>query len=386
MLSFHQFWILGLEDGLKKKTRVLVLFGGQSGEHEVSLVSAASVIDNLDRERFDVLTAGIALDGRWLLGADALPVLREKADFSRLTAFTLANRAEGTQLVPVEGGMPLEGQVDVVFPVLHGPLGEDGTLQGMLEMMGLPYVGAGVLGSAVGMDKAVMKDVFRAHGIPTPPYAMILRSSWEEARQEVLQGLMTHLSFPMFVKPANMGSSVGISKAKDEEGLAQAIDLAVRYDRRVIIEVAVKLPDGPAREIEVAVLGNDKPLASVPGEVKPGAEFYDYDDKYHDGRAELLIPAPLSPELTAEVQKLARRAFLALDLAGMSRVDFLYGAVGDGPVALYVNEVNTIPGFTEISMYPKLWEASGLTYRDLLTRLIDLALERHDEQKRHRRT
>jgi D-alanine-D-alanine ligase len=371
---------------LAEKIKVLVLFGGQSGEHEVSLISATSVVENLDREKFEIITAGIGLDGRWMVGANALDALKSRADFTQLTAFTLANKSEGGYLVPLCGGELSQSRIDVVFPVLHGPLGEDGALQGMLEMMGIPYVGAGVLGSALGMDKAAMKDVFRAQGILTPPYALILRSIWEQHRQNVLQSILGHFQLPLFVKPANMGSSVGISKVHDEQELAMGLDEAAKHDRRLLVEACVSLESGNAREFEVAVLGNDNPQASVVGEVVPGAEFYDYNDKYRDEKARLIIPAIMDARLADRVRQTACRAFAALDLAGMARVDFLYGSAGGGAPEAYLNEVNTIPGFTKISMYPKLWEATGLPYKDLLTRLIELALERDKETRRHRRS
>ncbi len=370
---------------MAEKIKVLVLFGGQSGEHEVSLISATSVVENLDREKFEIITAGIGLDGRWLVGANALDALKSRADFSQLTAFTLANKSEGGYLVPLCGGELNQNRIDVVFPVLHGPLGEDGALQGMLDMMGIPYVGAGVLGSALGMDKAAMKDVFRAQGILTPPYALVLRSIWEHHRQNVLDSLLKHFKLPLFIKPVNMGSSVGITKAHDDRELAAGLDEAARHDRRLIVEACVSSDGGNAREFEVAVLGNDNPQASVVGEVVPGAEFYDYSDKYQDDKSRLIIPAEISPELSEQLRNAACRAFAALDLAGMARVDFLYGSVGEGAPELFLNEVNTIPGFTKISMYPKLWEASGLSYKDLLTKLVELALERDKEIKRHRR-
>jgi D-alanine-D-alanine ligase len=376
----------GGEEDLAEKIKVLVLFGGQSGEHEVSLISATSVVENLDREKFEIITAGIGLDGRWMVGANALDALKSRADFSQLTAFTLANKSEGGYLVPLCGGELSSSRIDVVFPVLHGPLGEDGALQGMLDMMGIPYVGAGVLGSALGMDKAAMKDVFRAHNILTTPYALVLRSIWERHRQNVLNSILGHFQLPLFIKPANMGSSVGISKAHDEQELADGLDNAAKHDRRLLVEACVSLEGGNAREFEVAVLGNDNPQASIVGEVVPGAEFYDYNDKYRDEKARLIIPAIMDAKLADLVRQMACRAFTALDLAGMARVDFLYGSVGSGAPEAYLNEVNTIPGFTKISMYPKLWEATGLSYKDLLTRLIELALERDTEVRKHRRT
>ena len=267
--------------------------------------------------------------------------------------------------------------LDVIFPVLHGPYGEDGTIQGLLELANVPYVGAGVLASAVGMDKAVMKLVFSAHGLPVCPYRVILRHEWETTRDETLRALEAALGYPMFVKPANLGSSVGISKAKHSDDLAKAIDLAGAYDRKIVVEAAV--PD--AREIECAVIGNDRPEASVAGEVIPSREFYDYEAKYLDDRSEVVIPADLTPAQTAEIQRLSVAAFRAIDGAGMSRVDFLLSR-SSGEV--FVNEVNTIPGFTTISMYSKLWAASGVSYATLLDRLISLALERHAEKQQLR--
>jgi len=353
------------------RLRVGVLFGGRSGEHEVSLRSARAVVAAFDPDRYEVALLAIDKQGRWLLGQNAASMLTAPHD--------LAPRLESdppaalTSVRPEIRGESLAG-LDVIFPVLHGPLGEDGTVQGLLELADLPYVGCGVAASAVGMDKATCKAVFAAHGLPQAPYVALKRSRWETAPAAVLDAIEAQLSYPVFVKPANLGSSVGISKATDRASLRQALNEAARYDRRLVVEQGID-----AREIEVSVLGNDQPLASLPGEIVPRREFYDYAAKYISDDSELLIPAPLSPELTAEVQRLAVAAFLAIDGAGMARVDFLLDRQSG---QLYVNEVNTIPGFTSISMYPKLWEASGLPFPQLLDRLIELALERHADRSR----
>jgi D-alanine-D-alanine ligase len=352
------------------KLRVGVLFGGKSGEHEVSLRSARSVIDGFDPERYEVTLLAIDKQGRWLLGQDAIGLLADPASADDREGRTGAARRAG-ELVP--RGESLTG-LDVIFPVLHGPLGEDGTVQGLLELAGVPYVGCGVAASAVGMDKATCKAVFAAHGLPQVPYLALKRQRWQADPEAVLDAIEAHLPYPVFVKPANLGSSVGISKATERSSLHRALDEAARYDRRLVVEQGID-----AREIEVSVLGNDEPVASLPGEVRPRREFYDYAAKYITDDSELLIPAPLTPEQTAEVQRLAAAAFLAIDGAGLARVDFLLDRHSG---QLYINEVNTIPGFTSISMYPKLWEASGLPLPRLLDRLIDLALERYADKSR----
>ncbi len=363
--------------------RVGIIFGGQSGEHEVSLAGAASVMAALDRSRFAAVPIGITLEGRWLVGGDPLQALSEEAARRALTAGgqeagvkrALAERASGAaetrSLARVETseGMPagLAGQLDVVWIMLHGPRGEDGTIQGLLELAGLPYVGAGVLASAVGMDKVAMKDLFRAHGLPVVEYAAVRRHEWQADPDHVEGALAQQIGFPCFVKPANLGSSVGISKVKAPEALRAALGEAARHDRRILVERAVT-----AREVEVAVLGNDAPEASLPGQVCYAGEWYDYETKYGAGQTSFQIPAPLSPETTARVRELAVRAFRAIDCAGMARVDFFV----EGDDGVLVNEINTIPGFTATSAYPRLWEASGLPYPALISRLIDLALER----------
>jgi D-alanine-D-alanine ligase len=373
-----------------KRLRVGVLYGGRSGEHEVSLASAAAVFAHLDKTRYEAVPIRIEKDGRWCL-ADRPPTAMSAADViehARLEAarpvrsgrevHMIARPSEETVLsINRATGRDEIGQatvtglnLDVIFPVLHGPYGEDGTIQGLLELANVPYVGAGVLASAVGMDKAVMKIVFAAHGLPVGPWRALLRHEWEADRDATIATLETALGYPMFVKPANLGSSVGISKAKDRGDLARGIDLAGSFDRKIVIEAAIP----GAREIECAVLGNDRPDASVAGEVIPSREFYDYEAKYLDDSSEVVIPAALDAAIAEEVRRLSIAAFKAIDGAGMARVDFLLARdTGE----LYLNEVNTIPGFTTISMFAKLWAATGVEYATLLDRLIALAMERH---------
>ncbi len=351
------------------KLRVGVIYGGKSGEHEVSVRSAASIFRYLDPDKYEAVPIRIEKSGRWALGGNPPQAMSAAAD------------AEGTQaeaLQPIEPSAAVTAPgLDVIFPVLHGPYGEDGTVQGLLELANVPYVGAGVLGSAAGMDKAVMKTLFAASGLPIVAHRVVLRREWDRDPRGIEARLAASLGYPMFVKPANLGSSVGISKARDAGGFADAMALALQFDRKIVVEAAV--PD--ARELECAVLGNDDPRASIVGEVVPSREFYDYEAKYLDDTSELLIPAPLGASQTADIQRLAVEAFQAVEGAGMARVDFLLArATGD----IFVNEVNTIPGFTTISMYPKLWDASGLAYPALLDRLITLALERHAEKQRLR--
>jgi len=340
-------------------------------------MSARSVIKYLDKNKYEVVPLGITREGKWLASGDPLKELEARASEERPAVVTTESSrelmAERRELVPgVERtGIP---HVDVVFPVLHGPFGEDGTVQGLLELADIPYVGAGVLGSALAMDKVAMKAVFRAEGLPVADYVPIMRWEWESDRTAVLQRIREQVGCPCFVKPANLGSSVGITKVHEAQQLPKALDLAARYDRRLLVEVAVN-----AREIECSVLGNDHPVASLPGEVIPAREFYDYVAKYFDQQTQLIIPADLSQEKTAEIQGLAVRAFLALDLAGMARADFFLSRDDE---RVYVNELNSIPGFTHASMYPKMWEASGLSYPELLDRLIELALERHKDRSR----
>jgi D-alanine-D-alanine ligase len=357
---------------MKRSLRIGVVFGGQSGEHEVSLASARSVMAVLDPDKYEIIPIGITHSGRWLTTGDPMTVLAAGGPAGGLIGHT-ANEG-GRELVPGATGSTFP-RLDVVFPLLHGPFGEDGTIQGLLELAGVPYVGCGVLASSLGMDKIASKHVFVAHGLPVAPFQQVQRTSWEEDPEQVLLGLETGLGYPMFVKPANLGSSIGISRALDRPDLRSALIDAARYDRRLIVEKAV--PN--AREIECSVLGNDDPIASLPGEVVPCNEFYDYSAKYLENRSQLLIPAPISAEATANVRALALKAFMAIDGAGLARVDFLMnGTTGE----LFINELNTMPGFTAISMYPKLWEATGIPYADLVDRLVDLALERHRDKAR----
>jgi D-alanine-D-alanine ligase len=358
---------------MKGRIRVGVIFGGRSVEHEVSLVSARSILSNLDALRYDVVPIGITRNGKWVTAVDADSLLKEGLESSQAKAcFLPADPEIGGIVEQGRAGEPT--RLDVVFPIVHGGQGEDGTLQGLLELADIPYVGAGVLGSSVGMDKDVMKRIFRDAGLPVVKSRTLLRSAWETGRREVLANLADALGFPCFVKPANTGSSVGITKAKSMKDLEGGLDQAFRFDRKTVVEQGVD-----AREVECSVLGNDEPEASVVGEIVPCNEFYDYEAKYLAEGSKLLIPAPIPPGTTEEVRRLALAAFKALDLTGMARVDFF---VTRDAGKLYLNEVNTLPGFTPISMYPKLWEASGLAYPRLLDRLIELAQERHRERKR----
>jgi D-alanine-D-alanine ligase len=367
--------------------RVGVVFGGRSGEHEVSLASAASVIAALERAGHAVVPLGIARDGRWVVGGDPLHALAAEArvalpatDATAGVKKALADRAEAraaaasAALVRHEpaGGLPAELRqaLDVAVIMLHGPYGEDGTIQGLLELADIPYTGAGVLASAVGMDKVTMKTLFRAAGLPIVDFEVVLRRQWRDAPAAVAARIAARLGFPCFVKPSNLGSSVGISKVRRPEDLAGALDEAARYDRRLIVERAVQ-----AREIEVSVLGNDEPETSLPGEIRYGGEWYDYATKYTEGEAELVVPAPVPPAVTRRLQELAAAAFRAIDCAGMARVDFFLE--GD---RVRVNEINTIPGFTSTSAYARMWEASGLDYVTLIDRLLRLALERQRER------
>jgi D-alanine-D-alanine ligase len=360
-----------------KKIRLGILFGGRSGEHDVSLASATSVMKALDPAKYEIVPIGITRAGQWRVGSGAvqlLPQVLESGD-----PVTPSVDPAGPKLLPLAPSTPATNsrpEVDVVFPVLHGTFGEDGTVQGLLELADLPYVGAGVLASAAGMDKDLMKRLFRDAGLPVVPWELVLRADWRKNPAAARKRIEKHLRYPLFVKPANLGSSVGISKVHSLRELPRAMDLAGQYDRKILAEKAIA-----AREIECSVLGNDAPQASVPGEVVSVNEFYDYEAKYIKEGSELIIPAHLTPRQTKRVQEVAIRAFQAIDGAGMARVDFLLDRK-TGKV--YVNEINTIPGFTSISMYPKLWEASGVSYSKLLDRLIELALERHREKSHTR--
>lgn len=355
------------------KLRVGVVFGGRSGEHEVSLVSASSVIRALDKSKYDVVPIGITEEGRWLSSDNAVQLLKDKQGLERLPERFLAPEPNRRALVSLDGVGEESTRLDVVFPVIHGTYGEDGTLQGLLELANIPYVGPGVLGSALGMDKIVQKQLFNEAGLPIVKYIWFLSSECRENAKKVITATEKKIRYPLFIKPANTGSSVGITKAHNREELHAAIETASGYDRKVIIEQGV----AGVREIECAVLGNDNPEASVLGEIIPSNEFYDYDAKYVDGKSRAVIPAKLPRSVVNRVRKLAIEAFRVLDCAGMSRVDFFVTKKSN---KIFLNEINTIPGFTSISMYPKLWEASGISYSQLLDRLIQLAIERHKEK------
>ena len=360
------------------KVNIGVIFGGRSGEHEVSLMSARSVLDALDPEKFKITQIGISHDGEWLVGENILEKMTEGqiTGLSPAALFPDPSRHGLFLIKEIQSREVLEYLValDVVFPVLHGTFGEDGTLQGFLEMACVAFVGAGVLGSSVGMDKGVFRDVMLANGIPVVDTIVVLRSEIDENIDQVAGRAEQITSYPMFVKPANTGSSVGISKCHSRSDLIEGLLDAARFDRRILVQRAVN-----AREIEVSVLGNDLPEVSIPGEIRPAADFYSYDAKYKDDNSELLIPAPLSDEMTKRISSLAIKAYKAIDCAGMARVDFF---LDRDTSEIYLGEVNTIPGFTKISMYPKLWEASGLPYPRLVDRLVDLALERKADRDR----
>ena len=394
-----------------KKLRVGILFGGRSGEHEVSLLSAASVFKAIDKNTYDVVPIGITKEGHWVTAADAERLLR--GEFSHHAERHLrAGDPETTPAAAVLANgqavlVPPEPQqsgalkafqtdasshalarrvsdrainVDIVFPVLHGTFGEDGTIQGLLELADMPYVGAGVLGSAAGMDKDIMKSLFRAAGLPIVKHVTILRGDWQANPRKIERLVQSKLKYPVFVKPANLGSSVGISKAHSQKELGAAIREAARFDRKIIVEEGVGGKKQKAREIECSVLGNDRPEASIPGEIVPSKEFYDYDAKYLDEGSELIIPARLNKPQIRKVQQIAIAAFKAVDCSGLARVDFL---MDPKRRRIYLNEINTMPGFTAISMYTKLWAASGLSYPQLIERLIQLGLERHQDKKKN---
>jgi len=394
-----------------KKLRVGILFGGRSGEHEVSLLSAASVFNAIDKSKYEVVPIGITKEGHWVTAADAERLL--KGEFSHNperhlragdpeTTPGAAVLANGEAVVvppePQQHGASFTAfqtessqalarrasdraiNVDIIFPVLHGTFGEDGTIQGLLELADMAYVGAGVLGSAAGMDKVIMKSLFRAAGLPIVKHVTIVRTDWEADTKKVEKLVAKKLKFPVFVKPANLGSSVGISKAHSKRELGPAISEAAKFDRKIVIEEGVGGKKHKAREIECSVLGNDKPEASIPGEIVPSKEFYDYDAKYLDEGSQLIIPAKLTKSEIKKVQQLAIAAFKAVDCSGLARVDFL---MDPKTRKIYLNEINTMPGFTAISMYPKLWAASGLPYAQLIERLIDFGLERHADKKKN---
>ena len=387
-----------------KKLRVGVLFGGRSGEHEVSLLSAASVLKAIDPKKFDVVPIGITKEGQWLTSTHAQRLLEgdvatpattlRAGDPSTTAPAALLARGEAVivppspstnTLVPLETAsqsLPEDAlHLDVIFPVLHGTFGEDGTIQGLFELAGIAYVGSGVLGSATGMDKDVMKKLFAFSGLPMVKHVSLLRSELNVSRRKVIAKIEAVLKYPLFVKPANLGSSVGISKAHNRAELGPALDLAANFDRKIVVEQGVGGANRKARELEVAVLGNDQPIASVVGEIVPDKEFYDYEAKYVSAGSVPIIPAKLTRQQSKQIQQMAITAFQACDCSGLARVDFL---MDPGKTQrIYVNEINTMPGFTSISMYPKLWAASGIPYKELITRLIQLALDRHHEKEQN---
>jgi len=388
-----------------KKLRVGILFGGRSGEHEISLLSAASVLDAIDKEKYDVVPIGITKEGRWVTSSHAENLLRGKKfedkhlragdPAATSAAAVLANGdamivppvPSADSLVPFQtGAHSLRSEnsinVDIIFPVMHGTFAEDGTIQGLLELADIAYVGAGVLGSAAGMDKDIMKQLFKAAGLPIVKHVTVLRTDWQRDPKKVRREIEKKLKYPVFVKPANLGSSVGISKVHDAKELPAAMEEAAGFDRKIVIEQGVGGKKKKAREIECSVLGNDDPQASVAGEIVPGAEFYDYKAKYQDEGSQLLIPAKISKAQMKKVQEMAIAAFKAVDCSGLARVDFLMEPGANGK--LYLNEINTMPGFTSISMYPKLWKATGIEYADLIDQLIELGLARYAEKKKNR--
>jgi D-alanine-D-alanine ligase len=355
-----------------KKTKVFIIFGGKSGEHEVSIRSARSVLQAIDTKKYDPELLGIAKNGTWLRGPAAKKALSSKTKIDRGQSTEvlppLSTSHELVKLIKDEITPP------VVFPVLHGPYGEDGTIQGMLEMMNVPYVGSGVLGSALGMDKVLQKQVFLHYGLPVVSFVWFLYKAWKKDKKSIIKKIEHMSRYPFFVKPANLGSSVGISKAHNEKELVKAIELAGTYDRKIIVEKGME----HIREVELSVLGNDDPIASVCGEIIPEHEFYDYDAKYIDESTRLVIPANVSKKIQRELQKTAIEAFTALDCSGFSRVDFFLEKKSG---KVWLNEINTIPGFTSVSMYPKLWEATGVSYKDLIGKLIQLGIDRWKEKQ-----
>ena len=358
-----------------KKITVALLFGGKSGEHEVSLRSAASILKALDRKKYEVIPVGITKEGQWrsdpkFLEA-AFPEILRSGSPVLLPAEPTENHL--LQIHSKDKKISNKARIDVVFPALHGTFGEDGTIQGLLDMANIPYVGAGVLGSAVGMDKDVMKRLLQQAGLPIVPFVVLLDYQWRREQARIIQEIESRCGYPCFVKPANLGSSVGISKVRNRRELNPSIQLAAQYDRKIIVEQGVE-----GREIECSVLGNDEPQASLPGEIIPSHEFYDYAAKYLDESSRLLIPAPLEGSQTKTIQELAIKTFLATECSGMARVDFFLEHKSG---KILVNEINTIPGFTSISMYPKLWEASGISYPELIDKLIHLAIERHSARQ-----
>ncbi len=364
-----------------EKIKVGLIFGGRSGEHEVSFCSASSIIKAIDKDKYTVVPIGITKEGRWISPQDSELALQSGRIEGKNTVILL-NDPSGRALVRIDNNQRLDKssaleRLDVIFPVLHGPYGEDGTVQGLLELADIPYVGAGVAASAISMDKDLMKIIFKQRDLPILKWMTIKRKEWQKDKEKILSLVQDDFEYPLFVKPTNLGSSVGITKVHKKEELDKAIDLASSYDRKILIEEGLE----EVREIECSVLGNDEPQVSVVGEVKPAGEFYDYDSKYIDKETQLIVPADLPDGVSRKVQEIALRAFKAVDAAGMARVDFF---VSKKENKIYLSEINTIPGFTSVSMYPRLWEASGISYAGLIDRLIQLALERHQDKKQNK--
>jgi D-alanine-D-alanine ligase len=371
----------------KKKLRIGILFGGRSGEHEVSLLSAKSILSAIDKTRYEVIPIGITRQGQWVTSTESQQLLQGSAKPAPILKKTQSLQLTSSTNLAQQNG-PLAQSLDVIFPVLHGTFGEDGTIQGLFELADIAYVGSGVLGSATGMDKSAMKQLFAAAGLPQTPHVNLIRSEWKADPKRCTKLIEKKLTYPIFVKPANLGSSVGISKVHNRRELAPAMDLAAGYDRKLIIEQGVGGPGAKPRELEVSVLGNDSPEASVVGEIIPGAEFYDYNAKYHSDASIPVIPAQITKSESDQIRKMAIAAFRACDCAGLARVDFLMEPAIKSrknkkakPARIYLNEINTMPGFTSISMYPKLWQATGIPYKELIDRLITLAVERHREKQ-----
>ncbi len=362
---------------MTRKIKILIIFGGQSGEHEVSVVSADSVLKALDSKKYAIETIGITKEGLWYWGV-------KPEEWKQTNGIVLPNykqvalvlNPQEPRFISLDGSaLPFKGKCDIIFPVMHGPKGEDGTIQGLFDMAGLPYVGSGVLGSSLGMDKDRMKAVFRDAGLPIVPHLTFLRSELAQNMQNIVETIANGIGYPCFIKPANLGSSVGISKADNNKQLRAALEYAAKFDHKILVEKGVK-----AREIELSVLGNDVPKVSIPGEIVPSKEFYDYEAKYIDAGSKLIIPADLKTSVVEKLQDYAKKAFKAVEAKGLGRMDFFVTK----DESIFINEINTLPGFTQISMYPKLWEASGLSYPDLLDRLIDLGLERFEDDSNRR--
>ncbi len=364
-----------------EKLRVGIIFGGRSGEHEVSYYSAISIIKAINKDKYTIVPIGITKEGRWISPEETAQALQSGKIEGR-SSVILLNDPSSKALIRINNNQKLDKspaleKLDVIFPVLHGPYGEDGTVQGLLELANIPYVGAGVAASAISMDKDLMKTIFKQHALPLLKWITIKRKNWQKDKQRVLALIQDTFKYPIFVKPTNLGSSVGITKVHRAKELEKAINLASSYDRKILIEQGVE----EVREIECSILGNDEPQVSAVGEVRPAREFYDYDSKYLDEKTQLIVPADLPEEVSRKIQEIALCAFKAIDAAGMARVDFF---VTEKENKIYLNEINTIPGFTSVSMYPRMWEASGISYTDLIDKLIQLAFERYQDKNQNK--